>query len=106
MYINLDELEVKEVFQGIKIRPVGGEKPMLSFVDIEEGSEVTKHSHPHEQGGIVLFGALEFTIGAETKVLREGDSYIIPPNVPHSVKVVEGPARALDIFSPPREDYL
>ena len=34
-----------------------------------------------------------------------GDVYLIPSGVEHSATAVGGPARALDIFSPPRDEY-
>ena len=38
--------------------------------------------------------------------MEAGDAFIVPPDVVHSGIVVEGPARVLDIFAPPREDYI
>ena len=51
-------------------------------------------------------GRLRFRIGSEEQVAGPGDAFIIPPNVVHWGVVEEGPARVLDIFSPPREDYI
>ena len=67
---------------------------------------VPDHSHPHEQAGLVLEGKFRFRIGAEEKIAASGDAFIVPPNVVHGGEVVEGPVRLLDIFSPPREDYV
>ena len=79
---------------------------MLSFLEMEQGAEVAEHSHPHEQAGLVLAGKLRFRIGQEEKVAGPGEAFIIPPNVVHWGVVEEGPAKVLDIFSPPREDYV
>ena len=35
-----------------------------------------------------------------------GGIFLIPSNTPHSARAVGGPARALDIFHPRREDYM
>ena len=78
---------------------------MLSIVDFEPGGQVPLHSHPHEQGGVMLEGRMELQIGSESRVLEPGEYYIIPPGTPHQARAVGGPARALDIFSPIREDY-
>jgi quercetin dioxygenase-like cupin family protein len=78
---------------------------MLSFVEFLEGGNMQIHAHPEEQCGMVLEGEIEFTIGKETRNLKTGDSYLIPPHTPHGAKS-KGKARALDIFSPPRRDYL
>jgi quercetin dioxygenase-like cupin family protein len=105
MFIDPNKLSKREILQGVNLRTAWGEKVMIAFIDIEPGSVIPPHNHPHEQMGMVLEGKLEFTIGQESKLLQPGDAYLVPSGVEHSVKVIAGPARALDIFSPPREDY-
>ena len=61
---------------------------------------------PARAGGVMIQGEFEMTIGDETRLLRAGDAYVIPGGVEHSVKCGDGWALALDIFSPPREDYM
>ncbi len=78
---------------------------MLSLVDFEAGSVVPEHSHPHEQMGMMISGRLEFTIGGETQVLGPGDIWRIPGHVVHRVRALDGPAVALDVFHPVRDDY-
>jgi mannose-6-phosphate isomerase-like protein (cupin superfamily) len=91
---------------GITVRTVWGERIMLSFLDFEhEGATVPLHQHVHEQMGMGLEGEFELVIGSERQVIRPGDLYLIPSSVEHSATAVGGPARALDIFSPPREEY-
>jgi quercetin dioxygenase-like cupin family protein len=82
-----------------------GEKVMMSLVEVAPGAVMPLHSHPHEQTGIMMQGEFEMTIGGESRVLRPGDAYVIPGGVEHGVKGSEGWSLALDIFSPPREDY-
>jgi quercetin dioxygenase-like cupin family protein len=55
--------------------------------------------------GMVLKGKFELTIAEESRLVRQGDVYLVPSGAEHSVKVLESPSRAVDIFSPPREDY-
>jgi quercetin dioxygenase-like cupin family protein len=95
----------KQIFEGILARSFWGESIMLVVVDLEPDASLPNHSHPHEQGGIVIEGELEFTVAGETQLLQTGDLYIIPGNVEHSVKVGEVPAKVLDIFHPIREDF-
>jgi quercetin dioxygenase-like cupin family protein len=39
--------------------------------------------------------------------LKAGDLLLVPPNVPHSMKVIGNETVLnLDVFSPAREDYL
>ncbi len=91
---------------GITMQPVTGGRIMLSWVTIEPESEVPPHQHPHEQVGVVLDGELELTIGEETRLLHPGDAYTIPPGLPHAARTGAAGCLVVDIFSPPREDYL
>jgi quercetin dioxygenase-like cupin family protein len=104
-FFNPAEREAKAIFPGALSRTFWGEQMLLSLLELAPGSVVPRHSHPHEQAGIVLEGELEFTIGDETRVVKAGELFVIPGGVEHSVKVGEQPARALDIFSPVREEY-
>jgi quercetin dioxygenase-like cupin family protein len=95
----------KEIFPGVVSRTFWGEKMLLSLLELEPGCVVPLHSHPHEQVGILLEGEFEFTIGGETRHVKAGDIFVIPGGVEHTLTVGDKPVRALDIFSPVREDY-
>ncbi|MBI4220026.1 MAG: cupin domain-containing protein [Chloroflexi bacterium] len=99
------QVKKKPLIDGVTIRPMWGDKVMMVIVDIADGAVVPTHQHPHEQTGTVLSGRMELTIGSETKVLSNGDFYVIPGGTPHSARPAGGPCQALDIFSPPREEY-
>jgi quercetin dioxygenase-like cupin family protein len=100
-----EERPSQELFPGVTIRTMWGEQVMLSLVYFEPHAVVPTHQHPHEQMGILLQGAIEFTIGEETRVLREGDVWWVPSQVLHSVRNLEQPSVALDVFHPIREEY-
>ena len=81
-----------------------GERMMLIEVTLAQGAVVPPHTHPHEQIGYLASGRLLFEVGDERRELAAGDSWLVPPNVPHQVTALE-PSVAIDIFSPPREEY-
>jgi quercetin dioxygenase-like cupin family protein len=105
MFFNVDELRSKQMAEGVKIRVAYGEKIMMSYVNVEPKTTIAEHSHPHEQMGMFLEGEAEFTIGDEKKIVKPGEAYLIPSNVKHKVITFDKPVLALDIFSPPREEY-
>src|SRR5207249_3551501 len=91
---------------GITIRTAWGDRIMMSFLAFETaGATVPSHQHVHEQMGMGLEGEFELVIGSERRIIHAGDVYLIPSGVEHSATAVGGPAQALDIFSPPREEY-
>ena len=93
------------IFPGVQVRTCAADKMMLSVVEIAPRAVVEEHAHPHEQVGMVLEGLAVFVIGGEEKTLKAGDLYRIPGGVRHKVHALDEPVRALDIFTPPREDY-
>lgn len=104
-FINLDDIPPQQVAPGCRLRTPYGEHLMLSYLEMDAGATIPLHHHPHEQGGMLLQGKLELTIGNETRTVTAGSMFLIPPNVPHKAVAVEGPAVVLDVFSPVREDY-
>lgn len=105
-FLSPENLQKCELFPGAQSGLVAGEHIMLSFLEMAEGAVVPEHSHPEEQAGLVLEGSIRLRIGEEEKVLDAGQAYIVPPDVLHSGIVLDGPFRVLDIFGPPRDDYL
>ncbi len=100
-----EERERKALFGDITGRTFWGEKMLISLVDFPANSVIPMHSHPHEQVGMMIKGEATFTIGGETRLLKEGDIWVIPGDVEHMVVAGDQPAVALDVFSPVRERY-
>lgn len=93
------------IFPGVDIHTLAGQHMMLSLVEFQPGAIVEKHSHPHEQMGMLVSGRAHFFVGDEDRVVGPGAMYRIPGGVPHRVVALDGPAVALDFFHPIREDY-
>ena len=90
---------------GVRARPVVGRDIQLNYVHFEPHSEAPLHSHPEEQMGTLLEGELEFEMGGETRLMRPGDVWVVPPHVPHAARTRDTPCVALDVFSPPRGGF-
>jgi len=94
------------IFKEIKSEIIfSGRKLMFLLVDMKPGQIVPEHKHPHEQMGLCLKGKARFTSGENKFLVEAGMFYWIKPNEPHSVEVIDQ-STFLDVFSPPREDYL
>ena len=103
-FLNLKDVEEKEIVPGYRARFVHGENLTLAYWDVDPGAELPVHSHPHEQIANVLEGRFELTVDGETRVLEPGQVAVIPSGVPHGGKALT-PCRLLDVFHPPPEDY-
>lgn len=78
---------------------------MLVKAEFAQGGVGPIHHHVHSQTTYVESGLFAVTIGDKTQVLCAGDSFYIPPNVPHGATALEAGV-LLDMFSPIREDFM
>jgi quercetin dioxygenase-like cupin family protein len=93
-------------FKGVKFEVLAtGDKSMVTKMNYKLGDKVSLHSHPNEQSGFVISGEYRIICDEIHEILNAGDSYSIPENVEHSWEVIIG-GEVIDVFSPPREDYL
>ena len=62
----------------------------------------TMLSHPANEGGIVLSGEIEVTVGKQTRILRAGDSYLFDSRAPHRFRNLSTePAEVISACTPP-----
>ena len=100
------EAKAVDMLPGVVRRTLNaGDRMTLHEISISTGAEVPSHTHPHEQTGYVSRGRVRFTIGHEERELGPGDGYHIPGGLPHGVTALED-SICVDVFSPPRTEYL
>jgi quercetin dioxygenase-like cupin family protein len=103
-----DDMPREKVSPMLERRLITGERTMLAHVYLKKGCVVPRHQHDNEQLTYILEGALRFWIGEDEKqelVIRAGDVLHIPSNVWHKAEAVED-TLDVDIFTPPRQDWL
>jgi len=89
-------------------RMITGERMMIAQVFLKQGDEVPRHAHHNEQLTYILSGALRFRLGENADqelTVRAGEVLVIPSHLPHSAVALED-TLDVDIFTPPREDWL
>ncbi|MFA6199525.1 MAG: cupin domain-containing protein [Bacteroidales bacterium] len=93
-------------FKGVSFDVLAvGEKSMVTKMNYKIGDKVPPHAHPNEQSGYVISGKYRINYLEFDETLNSGDSYSIPENVVHSWEVFES-GEVIDVFTPPRLDYL
>ncbi len=106
MFRQHDDEGYRKVLDKIRQKTlVHGEKTLMTEFRLEKGAVLPRHSHPHEQTGYLVSGALDLTIGPETHRVEPGGSWCIPGNVEHNA-VAREQSVAIEVFSPVREDYV
>jgi quercetin dioxygenase-like cupin family protein len=105
-FATVGELEPLALMEGLRVRPVSGERITLAVFELDPGTVMPEHQHPNEQVGIVLRGEFTFTVGGETRLRKPGDMWVIPPGVPHRVeRAGTSGCTIVESFSPPRDDW-
>lgn len=103
-----DDLPRERLNDRIDRRLVTGTNMMIAHIYFRKGGVVPLHSHHNEQLTYVLEGALKFLLGDgqdREVIVRSGEVLTIPPHLPHSAVALED-TLDVDIFNPPRQDWL
>ena len=103
-----NDMPKERVTDAIDRRIVCGERMMLAHVYLKKGSIVPRHSHDNEQLTYILEGTLRFWLGddeSEQIDVHAGEVLHIPSGVPHRAEALER-TLDLDVFAPPRQDWL
>lgn len=103
-----DDMPKEKVSEVLDRRLITADRVMLSHVYLKKGAIVPRHSHENEQITYILEGGLRFWIGpdeSETIDVMAGEVLHIPSYVQHKAEALED-TLDVDIFSPPRQDWL
>ncbi len=58
--------------------------------------------HPSHEGGVVISGELEVTVGGDVRVLKAGEAYLFDSRVPHRFRNISGrPCVIVSACTPP-----
>ena len=103
-----DDMPKERLSDVLERRLITGNRMMLAHVYLKKGAIVPTHSHDNEQLTYILQGALRFWLGDNGErelVVGAGEVLYIPSNLPHKAEAVED-TLDVDVFSPPRQDWL
>ncbi len=95
-----------ELIQGIKGHLVSAERIMINVLTAQPHSVMPNHRHENEQLMIVLDGAADVAIDGKLYHMEKGDVVIFPSNADHAAYISDKGFHVIDIFSPPRQDFL
>src|SRR5258708_4018895 len=103
-----DDMPRERLTDLLERRVITPGRVMPAPISMKKGCVVALHSHQHEHVTYVLEGALRFWLGEdrrEERVVRAGGVVVLPSSLPHGAEALED-TLSLDVFSPPRQDWL
>jgi quercetin dioxygenase-like cupin family protein len=103
-----DDMPREELKADLGRRLIATERMMLAHVYLEEGAVVPTHAHENEQLTYILEGKLRLWLGEDESQVVDvaaGEVLHIPSHLPHRAVALEK-TLDLDVFVPPRQDWL
>ena len=98
-------MAIQQLDNGITRQMITAGNMMLAQIFVPKGVSFPAHRISSEQITIYLKGGAVYQSEQNRIEAREGDILHIPAGVQHSDQVLEDTV-VLDVFSPPREDWL
>jgi quercetin dioxygenase-like cupin family protein len=104
--VDLETMPLLEVWgETVRARRVRGENLTLAIVELAPGAIVPVHHHVAEQVGMVIRGAMRFTVDGETRDLGPGGTWRVPSDRSHNAQAGPDGAIVIDVFAPARADW-
>lgn len=94
---DLKKLNLDEFRPGIRSKIEAGENLTMAVMQIAAHKEGPPHDHAFDQCGVVVEGEIEMSIGADTRLVKPMEAYLIPAGVSHSWKTLGKAATILDV---------
>ena len=104
--IRCDDVPIVELAPGIKTHIISAEKITLSIISAEANAQLPPHRHENEQMMIVLDGGCDFIIEGKPYTVQKGDVVVLPSNIEHGGRITQNGCSIIDVFSPPRQDFI
>ncbi|HEY5622629.1 MAG TPA: cupin domain-containing protein [Gammaproteobacteria bacterium] len=87
--VRFDEMEPRDVRDGIRVRPVRGDTVSFTRIELDAGAQTPNHNHADEQFIYLESGRASGYVGTIEYVLNPGDVIVIPAWVPHGFEALE-----------------
>jgi quercetin dioxygenase-like cupin family protein len=100
------KVPAKRLQDGIERQMIVGDKLMVCRLTFAPGTVTPEHDHPHEQVTMVERGRVRFVVGKDVRIMGPGEVVHLPGGVWHGATMLDEEVVLIDIFSPPREDFL
>ena len=72
---------------------------VIGIAEIAPNVAIGRHSHPGPESGYLIEGSFELLIdGEQSRQLKAGDSYVVPPNATHDAKTGASGAKVIATY--------
>jgi quercetin dioxygenase-like cupin family protein len=99
-------IPVERVNESITRQMIYGDRLMVCRLTLAANTVTPVHTHVHEQITLVERGRADFFVEGQRRTAKAGDVLLFPSGIQHGATMLDEEVVLIDIFSPPREDFL
>jgi quercetin dioxygenase-like cupin family protein len=100
------DVPVVELVPGIETHIVSAERITVAFGTLAPGICAPVHHYEHEQIMVVVDGGCDFILEGKLYPMKKGDVMVVPSNAEHGAYSSDKGCQIIEIFSPPRHDFV
>lgn len=105
--VSWDDIETVDVRPGVRRKLYSTDQVMFAWHSLDVGMQINPHSHADfDQLVFIAEGVCDYHVGGVAHRMTAGSFMLVPAGAEHHVVPVEGPCINIDVFTPPREDFL
>ena len=105
-HLDWSSIPVEQIAEGITRQLISGDRLMVCRLTLAARTVTAVHSHVHEQITLVERGQADFFVEGQRRTAKAGDVLLFPSGIQHGATMLEDEVVLIDIFSPPREEFL
>lgn len=105
-HLDWSAIPVESIAQGITRQMFTGDRVMVCRLTLAARTVTPIHTHVHEQITLVERGSADFFVEGQRRTAKAGDVLVFPSGILHGATMLDDEVVLIDIFSPPREDFL
>jgi quercetin dioxygenase-like cupin family protein len=105
-HLDWSSIAIEQIADGVTRQIVSGDRLMVCRLTLAARTVTAVHSHVHEQLTLVERGQVDFFVEGQRRTAKPGDVLLFPSGIQHGATMLEEEVVLIDIFSPPREEFL
>jgi quercetin dioxygenase-like cupin family protein len=105
-HVDWSAVPVEQIADGVTRQMVVGDRVMVCRLELKARTVTPIHTHVHEQVTLVERGRADFFVEGQRRTAAAGDILVFPSGILHGATMLDENVVLIDIFSPPREDFL
>ena len=105
-HVDWSTIPIEQIAEGVARQLVSGDRVMVCRLTLAARTVTAIHTHVHEQMTLVERGQVDFFVEGQRRTAKAGDVLLFPSGILHGATMLEEEVVLIDIFSPPREEFL